>query len=136
MRLSPNECAYIIETAETLHWRVAHNHSNNRVWICDEIDQDLRFNALVQSIMPPHRLIEKARVHFMKAEDQMDSHIDTVYEGVETIIVRLNEGDPRFIINDENTNEKVGVPNHVPHHVMHGVIKGNDDRYSLAIWYK
>lgn len=66
----------------------------------------------------------------------MDSHIDTVYEGVETIIVRLNEGDPRFIINDENTNEKVGVPNHVPHHVMHGVIKGNDDRYSLAIWYK
>lgn len=133
--LTKFECDYIIQTTNGLPWREASNYGNNRVYICDGIDRDTRFNDLVNKIMPAHSSIEKARVHFMHPEDKMDSHIDTVFDDTETIIVRLNAGDPRFTIENKNVNEQVGIPIHVPHHIMHGIVTGKNPRYSLAIWY-
>ncbi len=71
----------------------------------------------------------------MGPDDVMSDHVDTVFNHDGSIIVRLNDGDPRFTIDGELVNEQLGCPIHIVKNQIHGIVSGIKPRYSAIVWY-
>lgn len=76
----------------------------------------------------------RVQFHRTMAAKQIHNHVDSFYPNWDTLIIRLDKGDPRLEVNGETVREQPGRGYFIPRGTQHSVKKGKSDRYSLVAW--
>lgn len=76
----------------------------------------------------------KMRIHKFTPKQQIPRHVDDAYPGMDTIVIRLNDGDSRLVIEDQLQDEYCGKAFYMEENTYHEVKPGFDLRYSLTVW--
>lgn len=90
---------------------------------------------IVEEIFFDSHVIEAARLHCFTPEQYAAPHFDSGYDGLDTIIVRLDD-----CLESRLKIEGIIVPEHeavgyvLPSGTIHEVTMGENDRYTLTVW--
>lgn len=75
-----------------------------------------------------------ARLHEWSPEDWAGRHTDNLHADCSTLILRLNAGDSRLLINDQRVYEGCGIGYLMDYGTPHEITVGATDRYTLTAW--
>jgi len=99
-------------------------------------EQDALFDAIQYQLKKNVDFDAKViRLHKFKPEDLARRHTDTGYEGMDTVVIKLDHfGEHRLLVDDYLVQAATGEIIIIPEGTYHTVFRGTQSRFTLTAW--